>query len=467
MKIRYAFFVILLFTFIQPLEGKAFKLQDHPEVMTHYMERSMEEYKIPGASLAIIQDGEFVYHHQYGEGTNGEAIHAETPFVIGSLSKSLTALAVMMLVENEEIDLDESINTYIPTFQYETKSGQLIKVKHLLDHTSGISSYDSYTVTDQQRSEQGAIREAVVDLSGVTLDQEPGEHYDYHSANYLLLGFIIEEVSGESFSDFMTQHLFQPLRMENTSAAYESAVEDGYMPGFQSWGGFPVASDGFYDHAGAPYGYITSTAEDLASFLYFLLEGGDLLTDENLQRMITPPEAGKTYHFGWHFSEQDQVPYHGGAVPDFRSQMYFVPDKGDAAVLLTNKYHSLEDSQITQFMDGVSLIMEGNEPGEIVPQGNLLFWSIVGGVLLFAGMSITHFILIKKRFVGRKTTIIISIICLLVSITSIPVIIQFVGLPWRTFALFAPDVAVFVYVLITIFVLHAFKSLVYLRKHIC
>lgn len=232
-------------------------------------------------------------------------------------------------------------------------------------------------------------------------------------------------------------------------------------------GGFPVASDGFYDHAGAPYGYITSTAEDLASFLYFLLEGGDLLTDENLQRMITPPEAGKTYHFGWHFSEQDQVPYHGGAVPDFRSQMYFVPDKGDAAVLLTNKYHSLEDSQITQFMDGVSLIMEGNEPGEIVPQGNLLFWSIVGGVLLFAGMSITHFILIKKRFVGRKTTIIISIICLLVSITSIPVIIQFVGLPWRTFALFAPDVAVFVYVLITIFVLHAFKSLVYLRKHIC
>nr|WP_280139766.1 serine hydrolase domain-containing protein [Salibacterium halotolerans] len=137
----------------------------------------------------------------------------DTPFLIGSLSKTLKSLAIMMLVEEGKIELDEPIQSYIPSFTYRTDSSKQITVLHLLEQTSGISSFEGLKVTDKDRSKEGAINQAVKELSGVALSHEPGEIYEYN--NYLLLGAIVEKVSNQTFSDFLNTTIFTPLGMEN------------------------------------------------------------------------------------------------------------------------------------------------------------------------------------------------------------------------------------------------------------
>src|SRR5690606_23071020 len=137
--------------------------------ITEYMENALNMYDIPGASMAIVKNGEMIYDHQWGTLSDGSKVNAESPFLIGSLSKPITSLAIMMLVDDGKIKLDESIESYLPFFTYQTDSSKPITVRHLLEQTSGINEFESFKVTDNDRPEEGAIYQAVQELSGVTL----------------------------------------------------------------------------------------------------------------------------------------------------------------------------------------------------------------------------------------------------------------------------------------------------------
>ncbi|WP_071392872.1 serine hydrolase domain-containing protein [Bacillus tuaregi] len=430
-------------------------------LIKEYVEEALEIHQIPGASLAIVENGETIYQEQWGKISDGSAVKADTSMLIGSMSKPITALAVMLLVEDGKIKLDEPIQTYLPSFKYQADSSTPITVWHLVEQTSGIRQSDGLKVTDEERESKGAMIEAVGELSGVTLSREPGEHYEYNSANYLLLGAIIEKVSQQTFSAFVEQRIFTPLGMIHAAADYETSVENGFVPGFESWFGKPKSSDGFYDHAGAPYGYMTSSASDLAKLLTFMLEGGDLLSEASLDLIKALPGDGKTYGYGWHFSKEEHFPFHGGATPHFRGEMFFIPEKDYGAVLLTNKYHFTEDAQVSQVMKGIRSIMDGSAPTPLTVQSPAIQWSIVLVLVLLALLTLFQFFRLKrKKELNQKRWFITGSIVLLLSLGFIPVFSSIMRTPWKSVKLFAPDIALLIDCLIVILALNGAMTLV-------
>ncbi|MFB5661284.1 serine hydrolase domain-containing protein [Alteribacillus sp. HJP-4] len=443
--------VLLMLLLIVPFSVLADTKDTNQKIQT-YVEEAIEKYNIPGASLAITENGETVYQDNWGVLSDGTSVTAETPFLIGSLSKPITSLAAMMLVEDGKIKLDEPIQTYIPSFHYETDSQVPITVKHLLEQTSGISEFEGFQVTDVNKTRDWGISQAVTELSGVTLSSEPGENYEYNSANYLLIGAIVEEAADQPFSEFVQSNIFLPLGMDHSAAEYDRAVDTGYLPGFESWLGSPVKSKGLYDLAGAPYGYMSSSSNDLVEFLRFMMHGGELLTDKSLELIKTPPEEGRKYGLGWFFSETDHYLYHGGAVSDFRAEMFFMPERDYGAVLLTNKYNALEDEQVYHMMNGIRSIINGEEPEDLPPKNLTLQWTLLGVNIFIAALSVFYLLRLKRhKHSSHKVSFSIGILSILAAVGLIPLFVYSMGTPWEAVQIWTPDIAFLMQSLIVIF----------------
>ncbi|MFS0674903.1 serine hydrolase domain-containing protein [Ornithinibacillus sp. 179-J 7C1 HS] len=436
--------VAMLFTLIliiTPFHSFADKRINTTNKIQSFMDKALEEYNIPGATLAVIHKENIIFQDSWGTMSDGSPVSEDTTFLIGSISKPLTSLAIMGLVDEGEIKLDEPIETYIPWFTYQTDSNNSITVRHLLEQTSGISAYEGLKVTDQEnRDEQSGITQAVEELSGVELRQSPGEVYEYNSANYLLLGAIIEAVSNQAFSSYMNNHIFAPLDMQNTTADYESAIDKGLVPGYQSWFGQPVKGDGLYDHSGAPYGYMTSTSSDLIKFIDFMFQGGELLNERSLAQLLSPPESGQRYGLGWHFPRSgNKYPYHTGATTDYRSEIFLIHEEELGAVLLTNKYHELEAVAYLSMMEGIRSIMNGENP-ELTPLSVSTQLIVLGIVLLLIVVfSISLIRFIRRKVVNKKVWIFSGMLSILLAVALIPIVSFSIGISWRTFGLFAPD----------------------------
>lgn len=446
--------VILLFIFllIAPSLSLAAQGHDTAQRIETFMKEAMKEYHIPGASLAVVHNDQTIFLNSWGTMSDGLAVTEDTTFLIGSVSKPLTSLAVMVLVEDGKITLDEPIDAYIPWFKYQTDGTKKITVRHLLEQTSGISAYDGMKVTDQKgRDKEKGITQAVTALSGVKLSRDPGEAYEYNSANYLLLGAIIETVSNQSFSAFMDTHIFSRLGMNNTTADYESAVDKGFVPGFHSWFGKPVKADGLYDQSGAPYGYMTSTTSDLTKFIKFLLNGGELLTEQSLKQFISPPENGKRYGLGWHFPKSgNKYPYHTGATPEYKAEIFFIPEQDLGAVLLMNKYHELEAVSYLSIMEGIRSIMNGKST-DLVQLNVITQWITLGVVLLLAIISLISLIGLKRRTtINKKLWVSMGILSVIFAAGLTPLFTYSMGVSWRTVGLFLPDVEFLIQCLIAI-----------------
>lgn len=455
--------VICLFVFllIAPSPALAAEGRDKAQQIETFMQEALKEYHIPGASLAVVHDGQTIFQDSWGTMSDGSAVTEDSTFLIGSVSKPLTSLVIMMLAQDGQIKLDEPIDTYIPWFTYQTVGTESITVRHLLEQTSGISAYDGMKVTDQQgRDKEKGITQAVTELSGVQLRRIPGEAYEYNSANYLLLGAIIEGVSNQSFSAFMDTHIFSPLGMNNTTADYESAVDRGFVPGFHSWFGKPVKGDGLYDQSGAPYGYMSSTASDLTKFIKFMLNGGELLKEQSLKQLQSPPENGNRYGLGWHFPRSgNKYPYHTGATTEYRSEIFFIPEQDLGAVLLMNKYHELEAVSYLSIMEGIRSIMNGENPN--LAQLNVsMQWVTLGVVLLLAILSIISLILLRRRTeINKKLWGSMGILSVIVAVGLIPLFTYSMDISWRTVGLFLPDVAFLIQCLIAVLAVHGLLTL--------
>ncbi|QVY59688.1 serine hydrolase domain-containing protein [Cytobacillus gottheilii] len=450
---RYLVILYIFLTIVPSFEVSA--QNNKTDKINEYIKDAMDQYQIPGAALTIIDGGVEIINEQWGILSNGEVVTDDTPFLTGSLSKPFTALAILILAEEGKIELDQSIDTYIPEFKYVASHDHEITVYHLLRQTSGISQYDGLKVTDRENTENWDISAAIKELSGVKLAHSPGEKYEYNSANYLLLGEIVEHVSGESFGDFLVSQVFKPLEMNHTGASVEQVRELHLVPGFESWFGKPVKSEFLYDPAGAPYGYIASTATDLTKFLTFLLEGNkDIISEEGMRLFTSLPEDGNSYGMGWHFNEEGRFLFHGGATRDFRAEMYFRPEIHQAAILLTNKYHSLEDPQVYYIMNGIRDLLI-HDHTEALPDQSLLFQWILLAIIIFLIILAIMRIMRKSQVKKRYLTYFLSTIFVVISLGAIPMIVITQQIPWRSFQIFAPDLAFLVYCIMFLFLLHA------------
>jgi CubicO group peptidase (beta-lactamase class C family) len=310
-----------------------------------FIEQEMQVSRIPGLALGIVYKGEPVYMKGYGTAGKGRPATAQTPFIIGSVSKSFTALAAMQLVEDGKLDLDRPVQDYLPWFSMagDYDSGE-ITVRHLLVQTSGIPNEAG--VTSLARSSTKTTEEEVRALSKISLVSRPGDSYIYSNANYNILGLLIDEVSDEGYVNHVREKIFEPLGMQNSHLSRSEGLGAGMADGYTKFFGFPLAGEVQYLDNSLAAGFIISTAEDMCHYLLMHLNGGryegnSILSEAGLTELYRPGQvrAGESkYAMGLVAikDESDTLIMHDGGTQGFNSGMVFSPNEQWGVIVLTN-----------------------------------------------------------------------------------------------------------------------------------
>ena len=332
------------------------ELADYQEI-SRQIEEDVERYHIPGMSIVIVDADKVLFSETYGNCDN-----IDTPFIIGSMSKSFTALAVMQLVEEGRVDLDQKISSYIDVSSYlkNPQDGDKITVRQLLNQTSGLGEYQRFGNAE------------ITDSYG---------KYQYANVNYSLLGKIIESVTGKNYAEYVEKNIFAPLQMNHSAATLEEAKEDGLIAGYRNYFGFPIAGEPDYPDDSSwslvPAGYISSSTSDMGKYLQMYLKGGEgIISQSSIETMfydyVPQDDSNLNYYgMGWGLSNQFSEPMlnHSGLVENYTSNMFILPESGIGIVVLVNMNDYFVDNNL---LGNVVLPLLGEEKHDL--PGNPYVW---------------------------------------------------------------------------------------------
>ncbi len=310
-----------------------------------FVSEQMQRHALPGLALALVEGDQVIFMQGYGAADQtGRPITPQTPFILASISKPLTATAIMQLVEAGKVELDAPVQRYLPEFQLADPAASAdITVRHLLLHTSGIPA----TACDTRR-DAATLADFVAELKSVQPAAPAGSRYIYCSGNYNVLGRILEVVSGQSFGDYMQGQIFTPLGMEHSFTSEADARLDGLAQGYQWFFGLKLPTRHPYNPSQLPSGYMISSVEDMSRFLIAHLNQGryadvQLLSKESIAAMQAPGAQrgnGGEYGFGWVIAPFGDVPavWHDGVNISYHSLLLMEPEAERGVIVLMNSF---------------------------------------------------------------------------------------------------------------------------------
>lgn len=307
--------------------------------------RDFDRDDAPGMSVAIIQDGELLFAEGFGLASLEHAVPntSTTIYRIGSTSKQFTAACIALLELEGELSVGEPVRKYVPELP-EYAAG--IEIQHLVHHTSGIKDYVNILV-DAGRSLEGVTPER--SLADIAAEKElrftPGDRWEYSNSNYLLLGFIVQRVSGKSLKEFAHERLFAPLGMTNTHFHdhHDHVVRNrafGYSPSKEPHGSEFVLDITTLNHVGD--GGVFTTVEDLALWdanFYDPRVGGPELLELMHTVGLLNDGSEHGYAFGLRVADIQGRPSvsHGGSWVGYRAEMLRFPDERLTVICLANR----------------------------------------------------------------------------------------------------------------------------------
>jgi CubicO group peptidase (beta-lactamase class C family) len=289
------------------------------------IQSAMQNKQLPGLVLGIVRDGRVVVKKGYGVksfSSNATPPDEYTVFSIGSLSKALTGVGAMLLVQEGKLDLDAPASRYLKGLP---RNWQTITVGQFLAHQSGIPQLNKKLPTFMQM-----LRSA----DGISLSFPPGTRQEYNNFNFAVAGKIIEAVSGTKYLNYMKRRVFDPLHMDHTGANVVGRnAATAYRPAGRSLR--PTAHRFKGGPYGIPSGHLQSTLADLLKF-YEAIRTGRLLSPAAYDQMITRVNPNFSGTPGWFERKAGRysIVTKNGATQGFHSIMSFVSDKGDAVVML-------------------------------------------------------------------------------------------------------------------------------------
>lgn len=294
-----------------------------------YIRAEMLSQQIPGVSVAVVKNGEIVLARGYGLANveHQVPVKPETIFQSGSMGKQFTATAVMMLVEEGKLSLDDKITKYFPDGPVAWNN---ITVRHLLTHTSGMTDYPADFDLRRDYTED----ELVQRIKPIPLAFQPGEKWSYSNLAYVMLGVLIHKVSGKFYGDYLQERVFQPLGMSTARVISETDIVPNRAAGYRLVNGQLKNQDWVSPTLNTTAdGALYLTVYDVAKW-DAALYGEKLLKRASLEQMWTPVKLndGKThnYGFGWALGQVrgHRVVEHGGAWQGFKSQISrYIDDK--------------------------------------------------------------------------------------------------------------------------------------------
>lgn len=294
----------------------------------------------PGATALIVRNGETVLRKGYGQANLelGVPMQPDMVLELGSVTKQFTSAALLMLQERGQLSVTDEITKYLPDYP---THGQKITLDHLLTHVSGIPSYTGLPEWSAQLRQDITVDQLIAIFKDKPLEFAPGEKWSYNNSAYVLLGAVIEKVSGKTYEDFIEQEIFAPLGMKRSSYANLREIVPGRAAGYDKEGDRYLNTQ--YISMSQPYaaGSLISNVDDLALWDQ-ALANGKLLKKESLDRIFTPVKltSGQTTRYGYGWSVWDfegaRIIEHGGDIFGFSSMLTRVPSEKLLVVILTN-----------------------------------------------------------------------------------------------------------------------------------
>ena len=309
----------------------------HADQVDKYLKSQMQEHRIPGLTLMVLRDGKPIKSAAYGLANvelNAPA-KPETVFEIGSITKQFTAAGILLLAREGKLSVDDKISKYLKDTP---EAWADVTIRHLLTHTSGIKTYTG--LNGNQLWQHLTQEQFIQSIGKEPMDFQPGDSWKYCNTGFNLLGYIIENVSGKNYWDFMSQRVFQPLGMTATTNRLPSLVIPNRASGYEQTNHVWRNRDSDLTEVFSA-GAIASTVGDLAKW-DMALDGDRLLDAASKEQMWTPVKLndGKTrkYGFGWNVDavEGHKNIGHGGSTSGFSASNQRFPDDRLAVIILTN-----------------------------------------------------------------------------------------------------------------------------------
>jgi len=312
------------------------------------LEESLVKYKQPGAVLAVLYDGQ-VYEVASGTTNVVTNVKATTDsiFMIGSITKVLTATLIMQLVDEGKVDIDTAVRCYLPEFGGAGEGiYDEITVRQLISHTSGMHDLITHTT----RGENG-VKHYVEEVSKCAPLHPPGQMFSYNNAGFIVAGRIVEVMRGKSWHEAIRDYLLEPLGMDHTATLPERAIRFRAACGHYinpDTGEPALCSEMYWPFGMAPAGTtVNAAARDMIKFAKMHLDcgrasdGTPVLSEASVRHMqqtqieIPPTESSVAMGMGW-WKPSTKVISHSGGGHGVRSYLHVVPDKRVAVALLTN-----------------------------------------------------------------------------------------------------------------------------------
>lgn len=371
--------------------GREGKVRATAAVVERMFREHAEREHLPGLAWGIVLDGDLVLSGASGLANLEERTPADgkTLFRIASMSKSVTAVAILQLRDEGRLDLDDPVSLYVPEMEgldYLTTDAPAITVRHLLTHSAGFPEDNPWG--DRQLADSDEELRALI-AGGVSFSGVPGVEYEYSNLGFALLGQVVQAVSGLEFREYTERHIFEPLGMSGTTWEYERAPAERLALGYawldDAWVGVPLERHGAF---GAMGGLITSI-EDFAAYVALHLSAwpprngpeARPLRRGSLREMHQPwrfaalvPDLGRpdgracpaatAYGYGLRWMEDCDGTVtvgHSGGLPGFGSNWTMMPEYGLAVMSFDNRTYGGTATVNLAVLDSV-VALAGLEP---------------------------------------------------------------------------------------------------------
>lgn len=326
---------ILLFNY-------AFAQQNDVKLAAEFDKILAEQFKTnePGGTVLVARNGEVIYKKAFGM-ANLELdipMQADNIFRIGSITKQFTAVAILQLMEQGKLNLQDEITRFIPDYPAQ---GNKITIEHLLTHTSGIQSYTGMKDYMERMRIDLKPAEMIDYFKNQPMKFTPGTKWEYNNSGYFLLGYIIETITGKTYAEYLEENFFKPLGMTNSFYGSDTRIIKNRVDGYS------MGENGFENakplSMTQPYsaGSIQSTVGDLFKW-HQAVHSYQLIKKENLAKAFTKfklADGTETdYGYGWGLGYVQESPTidHGGGINGFKTMAIYLPEEDVFAAVFSN-----------------------------------------------------------------------------------------------------------------------------------
>ena len=345
------------------------------------LEQVYRSFDLPGMAVGVVREKEVVYAKGFGlrDIRAQDSVTARSLFHQASISKVFTAAAVLQLVEQSRLRLDNALVNYLPNFWLGDERSQAITIEHILTHTSGMPDPEDHDWGNSVNNEN-ALGHRVKNLQSLNMVNEPGQEFAYSSLGYDVLGALISEVSGEPFESYIFNHIFEPLGMnDSTFIKPDVPLDLATSPHIRT----PklTVSDVFpYSRAQAPSGTLQSSVLDMCQWAIANLYGFVFDDHRNSHRILSPKfhqllwqprfKTGQVNDsrqteigLGWFMGDYKGLPVvmHDGGDVGYEAEIVLLPEQSVAVIVMANIFPAVT-TPITQAVLDVVLGLEAQTP---------------------------------------------------------------------------------------------------------